>query len=83
MSFPLLALVLRGFDTQKSPPTSEEMNEIFVECEIASFKLLSFGVEIDLDNDVVPLESFIEAFRLTADDIAIVVPFVESAGRAK
>lgn len=59
------------------------MNEIFVDCEIASFEILSFGVEIDLDNDVVPLESFIEAVRPTADDSAIFVPFVESAGRAK
>ena len=70
-------------DTLKQPPVSEEMNEIFVDCEIASFEILSFGVEIDLDNDVVPLESFIEAVRPTADDSAIFVPFVESAGRAK
>ena len=71
-------------DTLKlPPPPSEEMNEMLVECEIASFKLLSFGVETDLDNDVAPLESFIEAVRLTADDSAIFVPFVESAGRAK
>ena len=59
------------------------MNEILVEWEIASFDALSFGVEIDLDNDTVPLESFIKAVRSTVDDSAIFVPFVESAGRAK
>ena len=82
-SFPLLALVpSTGLDTQKLPP-SEEMNEILVDCEIASFKVLSFcAEEIGLPNNALLLESFIKGVRST-DDSAICAPFVESAGRAK
>lgn len=79
ISFPL-ALVSTGFDTHKLPP-SEEMNEMLVECEIASFNFLSFNVEMGLVNTE-PLESFSKGVRST-DDSANLVSLVESAGRAK
>lgn len=56
------------------------MNEMLVECEIASFNFLSFIVEMDLVNTE-PLESFSKGVRST-DDSAILVSHVESAGRA-
>ena len=58
------------------------MNEMFVECEIASFRFLSFAAEMGLVNTLMSLDSFIKGVRST-DDSAILVSLDESAGRAK